>query len=183
MNKYTPEQTYKHRQDIENALLTGAGLFQIIALTGLNKNRVAKLIREIKSDWRKAGDQDFQAQKAEEIARLNRLEQEYWTAWFKSIREPAARVKARTLDGKIIAMERDTLPAIGNPRYLQGIGNCIELRCKILGVYTPKLAITDWRTQAAQVGIDPERLVGALESLQEEGALSAQFVQAMKANG
>lgn len=107
---------------------------------------------KIREAWRQSALIAFDARIAEELARIDNLEVEYWRAWERSTHNKEIEV------GRIIgtsggqperteAMTRSEGQA-GDPRFLQGVAWCIDRRCKLLGLDKPdKVAIVDWREE------------------------------------
>src|SRR5262249_34737583 len=80
---------------------------------------------------------DFHQVKIRELARIDQLEREYWEAWQRSRQD-----RERTVQEKTTAPAGDRLKAgtrsegpDGNPKFLRGVGRCIEMRCKIIGTF------------------------------------------------
>ena len=87
---------------------------------------------------RKLPSYDLSFEKARILACLDLLECRYWEAWEKSKEDFRAEiVKVRKRKGKPDWIEKKiiTHTRCGDPRYLHGVGKCIDQRCKILGLY------------------------------------------------
>lgn len=73
------------------------------------------------------------------MARIDRLEREYWSAWEASKKEQQTSTTEQTTDAdgeRLKAAIRKT-EKTGDPRYLAGVERCIEQRAKILGLHAP----------------------------------------------
>jgi hypothetical protein len=87
----------------------------------LSQRMISYDLQKLEERWIESGLMDLNAAKGRELARIDRLECEYWDAW------EAVKPTNRTA-----------------PRYLEGIMSCIERRCKLLGLDAPnKVAPTD----------------------------------------
>lgn len=118
---------------------------------------------------------DFDQAKAKELAHINALEVEYWSAWKKSqakleemYSEQIKDVQGASDEKLSPHYQRTRVKKIeksrdGNAAYLQGIQWCIEQRCKILGLnqFTQNINV-NWRKQAEEAGIDPDGAVNDL---------------------
>jgi len=83
--------------------------------------------------WIDATIKDFDAIKAAELEKVNQLERTYWDAWERSVTE---QIKTRVQSGeKGTTQSVEKADYFGDPRFLKGIESCVDLRCKILGVY------------------------------------------------
>lgn len=72
-----------------------------------------------------------------EIARLDRLESEYWDAWnrSKAAKEVSHAERESGADGYTETAWKRVEGQCGNPQYLLGIERCIDRRCRLLGLY------------------------------------------------
>jgi len=133
---------------------------------------ISREIQEILKDWRRAYVSDANELKYRELAKLDRLEQEYWFAWERSLEDIIKTEVHKTDDhsagkqGGISNYRRDKKVeyverGVGNEKYLRGIERCIELRSRILGLFVEKKATLtfSWREKAQEEGIDPDRIV------------------------
>lgn len=110
-------------------------------------------LKAIRKEWQESALIDFDAAKAAELARIDTLESEYWSAWDESRKK---RIKKRggkkeesgitvrrgnrqvEVPGKSVSMSQvDETERDGNPAFLAGVQWCIEQRCKIFGLYAP----------------------------------------------
>ena len=84
---------------------------------------------------------DINEAKARELAKIDNLETEYWTAWEKSKEDYKQKsTKAKGTGEVAITLEKTTKEVIvyGDPRFLAGIQWCISKRCDIIGIDAPK---------------------------------------------
>lgn len=104
----------------------------------LTQQTISNDIRRLQELWLKSSLRDFNEMKAQELAKVDRLEREYWRGW-ESSQEDAETIRqegSKDDDGqaginKIVKTAKDQA---GDPRFLQGVERCIERRCKILGI-------------------------------------------------
>lgn len=98
-------------------------------------------IQKIREHWYKSILVDTDKRKADELAKIDNLEREYWEAWFRSLEPREQERVERALDGdqshttKEVTSEKTTS---GNPAYLQGIQWCINKRVELFGLDAPK---------------------------------------------
>jgi ribosomal protein L32E len=122
---------------------------------------------------------DFDEAKSRELAHIDLLEQEYWSAWRKS-QDKIEEIESEKIEdhNSVVKHDRPSYSRTrvkkleklrdGNVDYLRGIQWCIEQRCKIMGlsmsVSTQNINV-NWRKQAEAQGIDPD---GAMNELVEQ---------------
>jgi len=109
----------------------------------MSQQTVSRDIAALQKDWLASSLLDFNEAKAQTLAKVDRLEREYWAAWARSC-EDAETVteKARASKGgekpDSVEKTRQAKGQAGDPRFLSGVQWCIEQRCKILGIEAPK---------------------------------------------
>jgi hypothetical protein len=110
----TPDQIRRDRAEIARLYLQRWTQADIGRKLGLSRQQVGYDLEAVRQEWLDSALTDFNARKAEELARIDRLELEYWAAW-----------------------ERSKADGAGDPRFLAGVERCIEQRAKILGLHAP----------------------------------------------
>lgn len=115
----------------------------------INNDRLKKLIEKAIEVWENNKNDAIANHKARELEKINTLELEYWLAWERS--QQAAKAKntkqklltQETADGlskeklgvaEVTKQEREQA---GDPRFLDGIQWCVEMRCRLLGLEAP----------------------------------------------
>jgi len=118
----------------------------IAAALDVSQMTISRDIKVLISRWQESALMDVDEAKAHELARINRLELEYWEAWEVSKRDKESTL-AEKIDDKTVtrtkAQQRKE-GQVGNPSFLGGVQWCIDRRCKLLGLDAPtKIAPTD----------------------------------------
>jgi hypothetical protein len=136
----TPDQIRSDRAEIAHLYLQRRTQAEIAEKLGLSRQQIGYDLNAIREEWLQSSVMDFNGRKAEELARLDRLEREYWNAWIESKKETQVSTTEQTTGGDngdrlraVVRKEQQT----GNPQYLAGVQSCIEQRCKILGLNAP----------------------------------------------
>lgn len=143
---------------VAEMVLTGRTQAEIAAEFGCTRNAVKKLVDELEREWvlrrHAATDLHFGRQ----LAKLDRLEAEYWNAWRRSqvdYQRRASKSKKRpakamiAADGSIIPTPQSeeteaslvTEAQVGNPTFLAGIERVIDQRSKLLALYQQTLDV------------------------------------------
>ena len=94
------------------------------------------------AEYRKESEAVLNDQVQIELAKVNKLEQEYWEAWERS---KTAKRRTEIEGGEMVGSnitggtvkKRTTEQIFGDPRYLEGVQWCIERRCRMLGLDQP----------------------------------------------
>jgi predicted transcriptional regulator len=149
--------------------------YEIAAELGLSQPQVNYDLKEIEKRWREASLTDINEAKQRELERIDRLERMYRDAYERSCQE---RVKTRTeqegiaIKAVVTREQRD-----GNPAFLSGIQNCIEQRCRILGIFEVAKVNLDWRGAVEAEGLDAgeafEQMVATAKRILEEARRNA----------
>lgn len=127
---------------VANRLLQGYSLRDIAEELGVSKPRAAELTRQVAQHWRNSAMVDIDEARGIELAKLDKLEHEYWLAWERSkmprtmTTQRTAPMPAGSSDMRVTAGMR-TEERDGDPRFLDGVFKCIERRIKIYGLDQP----------------------------------------------
>ncbi len=173
---YTRETTeIEHRRkQIATMYLRGDYQSAIAQALGIDQATVSRDLKALRAAWLQSAVRDFDAARAEELAKIDQVEAEYWGAWERSKKDK--EIAVQETDGT--QDERTKRPRIkkamlrkegqsGNPAYLAGILTCIDKRCQILGLDAPKRFVIDWdKLTPEQVdrlakGEPPEKVLSA----------------------
>lgn len=146
----------------------------------ISRTMIWKDIQRIFARWEKSYVSAAHKLKMRELARLDRLEAEYWDAWERSKKDYIEVRRDHIVDKRSgdggeergidtnNAYERTKTVSrkeqrVGDPRYLEGIERCIKQRCLILGIESARNVNVNWRKQAEAHGINPEEVVNELQ--------------------
>lgn len=152
----TSVQREKDRAETAALYLQGWYQVDIAKRVGISQQMVSYDLKVLQKRWQKSALVDIDKAKGQELAKVDRLEREYWAAWIKS-KEKGVRAKTTTQrDGKTVSVAREADNREGDPRFLAGVQWCIERRCKIIGIDAPK------RQQITGAEGEPLLPVGAL---------------------
>ena len=107
-------QLVRDRRRIADLYLQGWIQADIAAELGISQQTVSNDLKALQVSWLDSSLVDFNAAKSQELAKVDRLEREYWVAWLYSCEDAEGQA--------------------GDPRFLAGVQWCIGKRCKILGI-------------------------------------------------
>lgn len=94
-------------------------------------------VDEILSRWRETLVESIDKLKADELAKINEVERQAWAEWERSKLDTSRHEEGS--NDKTGCFEKDiTEGRLGDPRYLEIIGKCVQKRCDILGLDAPK---------------------------------------------
>jgi len=152
-------QRARDRRVIADLYLQGWLQADIADKLKINQSTVSRDLRALQAEWLESALVDFDDAKARELAKVDRLEREYWRAWERSCEDAETTVKKtkgavkKTVIKKEDGDEEDgkskfvsERPAevsqtakgqAGDPRFLAGVQWCIDKRCKVLGIDAP----------------------------------------------
>jgi hypothetical protein len=136
----------------------------------LSRTQIKYDLKTLHQRWLASALVDYDAAQAVEIAKINQLEEEYWVAWERSVGQRVTQTtrafaggERRSQSRAVILKREDT---VGDPRFLQGVQWCISKRIEILQLKLPeRVIVEDWRTEAQEAGLDPDRIVAELEEM------------------
>jgi len=106
----------------------------------LSHTIIGKDMKRMLEAWRTERDDNIDEWVNAQLIKLDKLEQNYWTAWEKSLKA-FTRTKTKTGHNSFGTIEETSMEdmlMLGEPRYLQGVERCIQKRCDLLGLDKPK---------------------------------------------
>lgn len=109
---------------------------RIAADLGVTQQQISLDLKAIRAAWLVAAIRDYDAAVAEELAKIDAVEVEYWAAWKRSQLDKETSMQEAGADGKKKVSLRKEGQA-GSPAFLDGVLRCIERRCKLLGLDAP----------------------------------------------
>lgn len=145
------------RQSTAEMYLSGKTQAQIAQKWGVTQQTISLDLKWIHAEWVANAQINFGEAKARELARIDRLEREYWQAWERSVGIHEKRL-SESKTGEA-SYERDQVVSeelVGDARYLDGVRWCIEQRLKIFGVYAAEKYELSWRQAAQRDGLSED---------------------------
>ena len=130
----SPSQIARDRRKMADLYLQGWLQCDIAERLGLSAPTVSNDLRSLQSEWRKSALVDFNKAKANELAKIDRLEREYWEAWQRSVQDAETTRQEGDPRSKPTKVVKTYKGQCGNPQFLAGVQWCIERRCKLLGI-------------------------------------------------
>lgn len=160
----TEFERMKRRGEVAKLYLQGIGQHVIAERLGVSTQAVFDDLNWLRDQWKNTHLEDYNAARAETLAKLDHLEYTYWDAWERS-QQPIETVtvkveemiktinpeddkefksKGKKMVGKPVPVTKmvpyktikDTklVGQVGNQSFLQGVERCIEMRAKIIGL-------------------------------------------------
>ena len=146
---------------------------QIAQSFGVTQGQISQDLKAIRAAWLASAVRDFDALKAQELAKIDAVEREYWLAWERSKKDKeisvqeGGEVDPQTRKPRIKKVVMRKEGQAGNPAFLAGVLTCIERRCAILGLDAPKRFVIDWdnltpeQEERLAKGEPPEKVLSA----------------------
>lgn len=170
------------RVEVARRYLQGEMQAEIAQSFGVSQVQISYDLKAIRAAWLASTVRDFDAARAEELARIDTVEREYWLAWERSkldkevaiqeqndepivLKDAKGKESLDTKRRKRVSLRKEGQS--GNPAYLAGILACIDKRCQILGLDAPKRFVIDWdnltpeQVDRLAKGEPPEKVLSA----------------------
>lgn len=147
----TVVETDRDRLDTAVHYLAGKSLREIAEWFTKNRpykvtvSSVARDLECVRIIWRERAGQLVGERKAEELARLDRIEAEAWEAWERSKKDVVKKFGKRQTPTGGTAVEtlgQETLQRDGNPKFLELVARCVEKRLDVLGLAQRRVTLT-----------------------------------------
>ena len=161
------------REDVARRYLQGQTQSEIADVFGVSQAQISKDLAAIRAAWLASAVRDFDALKAQELAKIDAVEREYWLAWERSKKDKeisvqeGGEVDPQTRKPRIKKVVMRKEGQAGNPAFLAGVLTCIERRCSILGLDAPKRFVIRWddltdeQIDRLAAGEPPEKVLSA----------------------
>jgi hypothetical protein len=162
------------RVEVARRYLRGEMQSEIAESFGISQAQISYDLKAIRAAWLQSAIRDFNAARAEELAKIDQVEGEYWQAWERSKKDKETEnlegdgtLDQATRKPKVTKITKRKEGQSGNPAYLQGILTCIERRCKILGLDAPTRFNINWdeltpeQEERLAKGEAPEKVLSA----------------------
>lgn len=112
-------------------------------------------LKTLQSEWRERAANDIDQRMSEELAKLDKVEATAWQAFEESKETTETSTQGMTV--------RSTA---GDPRFLNIIQNCIDKRCKLLGIDAPsRLEVTGREGEPVQIQQRMDMAISSLASI------------------
>ena len=153
----SPAEISRDRVLISELYLRHKRQDEIAAELKMSQSTVSRDLKALQALWLERSVMNIDAAKAQALASIDNLERVYWDAWISSKGQFKTTTKKqimRAARAKPIAegqkpdepapgiasqeMTEHTETLTGDPRFLDGVMDCIRRRCEILGIDAPK---------------------------------------------
>jgi hypothetical protein len=166
------------RVKISQLYLAGESQYAIGKKLNLSQSQVSSELAIVRENWVKQTSMDLDTVKAEQLVKIDKIEQEMWACWEKSKR-------TKKLSTKFGKMNRENNPAgipqinsfnvveeeeLGDMKYMDMIMRCVTERLKITGGYAAKEIKTDIKATISTGASDREEIISLLEGLASSAA-------------
>lgn len=145
--KRTEHQRESDLELISSLYCKGKYQSEIAEIIGVSQPQIAYDLQEIHKRWREASAHNINEAKQRELTRIDNLERAAWESFersketFVSTTNETESKGERDKDNKPIAskgrVSKRTEERYGDPRFLMVVKECIDKRCKILGLDAP----------------------------------------------
>lgn len=131
-----PDQREKDLVELARRYLQGETQTAIAEVLGVSQQQISDDLKLIRKRWRDSALRDFDEAIAQELAKIDLVESEYWQQWEKSKlpKRTKRNEDGMTEKGAIVKEVTIEENKCGDPRYLDGVMRCIERRCALLGL-------------------------------------------------
>lgn len=165
-SRETTEIAYR-RQKVAELYLRGDYQTTIAQALGIDQAQVSRDLKALRALWLQSAVRDFDAARAQELAKIDEVERAAWEAWQRSTQDKEIAYQEAGVDGKKKKVSLRKEGQAGSPAFLSVILTCIERRCAILGLDAPKRFMIKWEELTEEqidrlaAGEAPEKVLAA----------------------
>ena len=155
----------QRRAEVVKLYLEGHNQWDIAYKFNVNQSTISRDIRHVMNELIKTATNNLDEIRQVELSRLNRVEVEMWAAWERSQRDAETETEEFGSAAPMPKVTRKRQGQVGDPRYMTIILQCIEKRCKLLGLEQniARLEVLTWQDRVIEYikegRIKPELLI------------------------
>jgi predicted transcriptional regulator len=172
-------QIRERRKAAAEMYMRGLTQQEIALALGCDKSLVCRDLQEVRRQWRESAMRDWDEAVGQQLEELERLREQYWEAWERSKQDRTRRRRRKRKAGESKDSVREVSTYVeqrdGNPKFLAGVMQCIERRCKLLGLDAPTRVDLDVNLTAQQ---RRDRLLGVLAALRDSPGVVPEVIDA-----
>jgi len=161
-------------EHVSSLYLRGYTLVQIGSIVGLSHSTVVSDLKELRQYWLESQRWNFNEAMARELTRIDELEREAWAAFRRSCLDVQKVVYEKGIGDKgqpTKKRRKEIVGQYGDPRFLNVIKDCIDKRCKLLGLDAP-----------IKVETQHEGIVEVIVTNREEAVSVTEFIRSSSQN-
>lgn len=126
----------ERRKNVAKRYLRGETQWEIARAFEVDQATISTDLKAIQQEWLAQAVLDRGEWTARELARIDEVERNAWTAWSRS--QEDAQVLRAKMRGQQSETEKVSKGQAGDPRYLEIVLKCVAKRCELLGLDAPK---------------------------------------------
>lgn len=126
----------ERRQNVARRYLRGETQVAIGRALEVDHGTISRDLAAIRAEWLASSLRDFDAARAQELARIDEVERAAWIGWTKS--QESAETLEAVVDGDRRRSRKTSKGQAGDPRFLKVVIDCVNRRCAILGLDAEK---------------------------------------------
>jgi len=155
------DQREQRLADVARLYCQGMPQWKIGKELGVTQQQICYDLKIVRQRWLESSLRDFDEARAQELAKIDRVEAEFWDAWERSKRPRQSK------EGMPVNTEgRD-----GDPRFMDGYLKCVHMRCELLGLNAAKkIALMDGDGNYGPFLTEDDRRNRLLAAFLEQGA-------------
>jgi hypothetical protein len=135
----TDDTVTRRRAEVATLYCQGWPQWRIGDKFGVTQMTISNDLKAIRKEWQRVMVEEFDALKAEQLAKIDATEAEAWRGWRRSLK-PAEKKTAKVVN-ESGTVKQETAKTeegqTGNPHFLSVILKCVERRCKLIGADAP----------------------------------------------
>lgn len=153
------------RQQVAERYLRGDYQTTIAQSLGVDTATISRDLKALRELWLTSAIRDFDAAKAQELAKIDEVERAAWSGWTRSQEDKEISFSEVGVKGTRSGSRSEGQS--GNAAFLTTILTCIERRCAILGLDAPKRFSIKWdeltpeQEERLARGEPPEKVLSA----------------------
>ena len=154
----TKAQREQHLNRVAKGLAQGQTIRQQAQELDRSLTMISMDRRTLRMRWAEQNKNHIREERFDQLEKLNRVEEEAWEAWDRSIGETAKQTRRVTQSNgqQVQVVSEETVTLTGDPRYLDTINKVVSRRCAILGLDAPQ----EMEVNATSINVEAKLDIG-----------------------
>lgn len=168
LHRWLDDKVDASSEAIADLWLKGYSQIAICKQLGISRKRLRTCLDNARTFWLERKNIAMVDMVAEQLRRIDILETQAWEGYERSQKDAVENSVERGKDGT--KRKTVTKPQSGDARFLKTVHDCIDLRCKLLGIYKPPEERTEMQVWGVLVEVNtPEQANTIMEYSEFQG--------------
>jgi hypothetical protein len=168
LHRWLDDKADARAEKVADLWLKGWSQIKIAKECEIGRKKVRILLDKARALWLDRRNMALTDAIAEQLRRIDLIEAQAWEQWERSKQDAVENSMETSKDG--FKKKQTIRPQTGDARYLDSMLKCVDMRCKLLGIYKPPEERSEMEVWGVVVAVDtPEQANAIMEYSEFQG--------------